>query len=204
MQRTVLAIVVLAAGACREVPKPEGRPAPVGLPPVEGAAKAASPHGGLPPASPHGGAQPASPQGDLPPNHPPIDPHQRTPEGTNIDPTQVLEGSIEVAPELRDQVKTGDVIFVSAKPIDPATGQIVKTTLAVARLEVAQLPMAFRLSGANAMSAGAAFKGEVAIIARVDRDRDAISRAPGDIEGTLRVTIPAKGLKLVLDTPVQP
>jgi hypothetical protein len=54
------------------------------------------------------------------------------------------------------------------------------------------------------MSAGAEFKGDVAIIARVDRDKDAITRAPGDIEGTLRVTIPAKGLRLVLDTPVQP
>ncbi|HKA90236.1 MAG TPA: hypothetical protein VKE22_21390 [Haliangiales bacterium] len=190
MRKIALAVAVIAAGACREAPKPEGKPAPAGLPPAEGAAKVA--------------AGPASPHGQLPPNHPPIDPRQRMPEPADVDPTQVLEGVIDVAPELAAEVKPGDVIFLSAKAIDAATGQIVRTPIAVDRLEVAKLPMPFRLTGANVMMQGAAFKGDVAIVARIDRDRDAITRAPGDIEGTLRVTIPAKGLRLVLDTPVRP
>ena len=188
----VIVLLGVALGGCRETPKPEGQQAPVGLPPVEGAAKAASPHGSLPPSR------------ALPPNHPAIDPSQRMPEPANVDPTQVLEGTIDVSAELKDQIKPGDVIFLSAKPIDPGTGQIIRGSLAVDRLVVTQLPTTFRLTGANVMSQAAEFKGDVAIIARVDRDKDAITRAPGDIEGTLRVTIPAKGLRLVLDTPVAP
>jgi hypothetical protein len=37
---------------------------------------------------------------------------------------------------------------------------------------------------------------------RVDRDGEAMSRKPGDIEGSVRAKIPARGLKIVLDTPV--
>jgi hypothetical protein len=188
-----LAVAVAGVSACRESPKPEGRQAPVGLPPAQAGAAAAPAPAGAP-----------APRGELPPNHPPIDRHGRMPEPKDVDPTQVLEGTIEVSPAYKDQVKPGDVIFLSAKAIDPATGQIIRMPLAVDRLEVGSLPMTFRLTGANVMSAGAEFKGDVAIIARVDRDKDAITRAPGDIEGTLRVTIPAKGLRLVLDTPVQP
>src|SRR5262249_19794119 len=152
---------IALAPACRDTPKPEGKPAPVGLPP---AAAGAAPRAEVPPApSPHGG--------DLPPNHPPIDPRQPMPEPKNVDPTQVLEGTIDVAPAFKDQVKAGDVIFLAAKRVD-ASGQITRMPITVDRLEVGTLPMKFRLTGANVMTQGAEFTGDIALIARVDRDRD--------------------------------
>jgi cytochrome c-type biogenesis protein CcmH len=173
--RWCLLVVLLA---CRETPKPEGQAAPTGLPPSTGA--------------------PAAPA--LPPSHPPIDPHQRMPEPQNVDPNMVLEGTIDIAPALKDKVKPGDVIFLSARRVEG--GQIQRMPLAVDRLEVKSFPLPFTLSGANVMMAGTEFKGEVALSARLDRDQEATTRSPGDIEGTLRASIPAKGLKVVLDTEV--
>jgi hypothetical protein len=64
--------------------------------------------------------------------------------------------------------------------------------------------MPFRLTAANVMVQGASFAGPVQITARVDRDGEAMTRSPGDIEGVLKSQIPAHGLKIVLDTPVKP
>jgi hypothetical protein len=174
--RWCLLIVLLA---CRETPKPEGQAAPIGLPPQAGAPAATA----------------------LPPSHPPIDPHQRMPEPQNVDPNLVLEGTIDIAPALKDKVKPGDVIFLSAKRVEG--GQVQRMPLAVDRLEVTSFPLPFRLTGANVMMAGTEFKGDVALTARLDRDHEATTRSPGDIEGTLRAAIPAKGLKVVLDKEVE-
>ena len=62
--------------------------------------------------------------------------------------------------------------------------------------------MPFTLSGKNTMMPGTKFEGNVAVIVRVDRDGEATTRAKGDIEGQVRAKIPARGLKIVLDTPV--
>ena len=116
-----------------------------------------------------------------------------------VDPTQVLEGTITIDPKLTGGVKAGDAVFLVVRS-GSATGPI----LAVDRLDAsAGQPMPFRLSGANAMMAGSKFEGDVWIIARVDKDGEARSRSPGDIEGRLQAKIPAKGLLLKLDTPVQ-
>lgn len=167
--------------ACQETPKPEGKAAPVGLPPQAGA--------------------PAPAATALPPSHPPIDPHQRMPEPQNVDPNMVLAGTIDIAPALKNKVKPGDVIFLSAKRVEG--GQVQRMPLAVDRLEVTSFPLPFALTAANVMMAGTEFKGDVALTARLDRDQEATTRSPGDIEGTLRTAIPAKGLKVVLDTEVE-
>ena len=67
------------------------------------------------------------------------------------------------------------------------------------RIDVGELPISFRLSNQNVMVAGTEFSGTVQVTARVDRDQEATTRKTGDIEGILRVTIPAKDVKLVLD-----
>jgi hypothetical protein len=106
-----------------------------------------------------------------------------------------------VAPALKDQVKTGDVIFLSARAVDPQTGETQRTPIAVDRIDVSALPIKFRLTSANSMMGGE-LKGNVLITARVDRDKEAMTRQPGDIEGTAKATVPAGDLKIVLDTPV--
>ena len=211
--RCVIVCLLLGSAACgRSTPAPEGREAPRGLPPLEGAAAsqaaAASPSSSA--ASPHGAA-------GLPPGHPAIDPGGQTDPhaglmggGQNphaqppaqIDPNAVIEGTLDVAPALKDQVKTGDVIFLSAKPVDEA-GNVQQKTVAAIRLDAATFPMSFRITGANVMTEGK-LEGTMMIIARVDRDGEAMTRQPGDIEGSLKVTVPAKDLKIVLDTPVAP
>lgn len=118
-------------------------------------------------------------------------------------PGDRLEGTIEVSAALAEQIKRGDILFLSAKAIDES-GAVQRMPLAVERIEIGTLPMPFRLSSENVMMPGTPFVGAVVITARIDRDGEAKTRAPGDIEGVLKARIPARDLKIVLDTPVQP
>jgi cytochrome c-type biogenesis protein CcmH len=118
-------------------------------------------------------------------------------------PGGAVEGTIKVGPGLADKVKAGDVIFLVARAVD-AGGQVQRMPLAVDRLTMpeggAALP--FSLSGDKAMMPGTPLSGTIQITARLDRDGDAMTRTPGDIEGILQVTVPAKDLEIVLDKPV--
>jgi len=193
MLRAALALVLIAA--CDRNPTPVGRQAPSGLPPQEsasGVAPSANPHGGVPNphaagGNPHAGDRPSIPA-DMP-----------MPEAPPLDPNKVIEGRIEATSELAGEIKAGDVIFLSAKPVDPATGEVQRMPVAVDRIDVGELPIAFQLSNQNVMVQGTEFSGTVQVTARVDRDREATTRKTGDIEGLVRVTIPAKDVKLVLD-----
>jgi cytochrome c-type biogenesis protein CcmH len=192
--RSAWALALLLSIACERNPVPEGRPAPQGLPPSAAPAPGGSnPHGGAAMGTSHpGGAAPMDSVhgggGDM-----------RTPTPPPLDPQKVVEGTIQVAPALAAEVKQGDVIFLVARRVDPGTGEVVRMPVAVDRVEVGALPVPFRLSNQNVMMAGTEFTGKVQITARVDRDGEAMSRKPGDLEGTLEATIPASGLELVLD-----
>jgi cytochrome c-type biogenesis protein CcmH len=195
LRATLLALIVFGS-ACERNPQPSGRQAPSGLPAQGGAAPAGeNPHGGATPANPHGDMA-ANPHGGGTPNIPADMPMPTPPP---LDPSRVLEGTIEATPELAAEIKSGDVIFLSAKPVDPKTGEVQRMPVAVDRIDVGTLPMKFTLSNQNVMVAGTEFSGTVQITARVDRDQEATTRKTGDIEGFLKVEIPAKDLKLVLD-----
>ena len=117
-------------------------------------------------------------------------------------PSGELSGEIDVAPALAAEVKPGDAIFIVARSLD-AAGTPSKSALAVARVQVTKLPVAFRITAADLMASGS-LAGPVAVTARLDRDGDALSRNPGDLEGTARAVIPAAGVKITLDTKVGP
>lgn len=117
-----------------------------------------------------------------------------------IDKSRFLRGTIRADAKVASAIKRGAVLFLSAWPIDPTSGEMTGTPVAVARLEVDQLPVRFELSERDAMAAGTRFEGHVLIVARVDGDAEARTKEPGDVEGQLRARIPAKGLELVLDT----
>lgn len=127
----------------------------------------------------------------------------RMPEAVEFDPKLALDGTIDAAPKLAAQVKPGDILFLFAKKIDPDTGKPFGGPVAVDRLDVTKLPVPFHLDGSNLMMQGTKFEGTVMLFARVDRDGEARTREHGDLEGTLQATIPAGGLKLILDTPVE-
>jgi cytochrome c-type biogenesis protein CcmH len=137
---------------------------------------------------------------------PPAEPGQAHPvapaEGPGTRSAGELSGEIDVAPSLVTEVKPGDAIFIVARSLDTA-GNPSRQALAVDRVEVGKLPVTFQLTAAHMMSAGT-FAGPVAITARLDRDGEALSRTPGDLEGTARAVIPAQGVKILLDTKVGP
>lgn len=112
-----------------------------------------------------------------------------------------ISGEIEVSPSLAAEVKSGDVLYVVARRV-AASGEVMRAPVAVDRLVVARLPMAFKMGAAQVMVPGTPFGGKLQITVRLDRDGDAMSRKPGDLEGQTRVEVPAEGVKIVLDTKV--
>ncbi len=207
---TVAALALAAASGCdkgRPVAAASGSQAPSGLPaggagsnnaptgqPGVHGAEGADPHAGLDMngmgANPHGGGMGGGMEGTMPPPG-------------DLDPNTVINGTIDVAPALADKVKPGDVIFLSLKSVDPQTGELRRPPLAVDRVDVQKLPVSFELSNQKLMIAGSKIEGQVAVTARIDRDADAMTRTPGDLEGIIKTTAPQKGLKLVIDTEVK-
>ena len=200
MLRFLLVLVVVAA--CE---KPASRDqqgqAPKGIPP-SGESKSG------PSGDPHAGMGLGAPGDDLANPHaeaPMANPHGGNPPGAPVvvgDPTMVIEGTISAGKDLAETIKAGDRIFLSVRSIG-TDGEVVRFPIAVDRVDVVKLPVSFRLSSANMMMKGAVFAGKVEVSARVDRDGEARTREPGDVEGKLVVTIPNKQAKLILDTPVK-
>ena len=123
----------------------------------------------------------------LPPGHPAIA-RDAAAEGTAV------EGEIRLDASIRDQARTGDVLFVIAR--NAASRQVV----AVRKEEGVRFPFSFRLSSADAMMAGTPFEGPFDITARLSRSGDAIPQA-GDLEGTGKgVAAGARGVTVVIDT----
>jgi hypothetical protein len=205
MKRVRFFLVVLAAACSSKEPEATGRQAPRGLPPLAGATSGTSPTSAPQMANPHAGVDMNSHGGGADP-HANVDmtAHGEPGSGGPVDPAMFLEGVLELPAALADKVKPGDTIFMSAKRHDAATKVTDRMPLAAIRIDVdATRPIRFRLDGTNAMIPGTPFTGTVMLAARVDRDREALSREPGDIEGMAVVTIPTKDLKLSLDKPVE-
>lgn len=205
-----LALLLTACDKASQPPAPSGNAAPTGLP-TEGAPMAKGEPGG---AAAAGGQAMANPHAGMDMGGGGADPHAgmdmgggESPHGSGaptapVDPNQVLSGMIDVAPALKAQVKEGDILFLSVRSVG-ADGTVQRVPIAVDRVDVGKLPMPFELTQANVMMQGLKFEGNVQITARLDRDGEATSREPGDVEGLLKATIPTKGLKLVLDTPIK-
>jgi hypothetical protein len=117
-----------------------------------------------------------------------------------IDASKFLRGKLVATAETSKLIKPGAIVFLSVRPIEPTSGDIIGAPLAVDRIDVTSLPLEFVLDETKAMSAGTGFDGDVLIVARVDGDGEARTKEPGDIEGQVKARIPAKGLTLSLDT----
>ncbi len=73
--------------------------------------------------------------------------------------------------------------------------------LAVQKLQAADFPMPFMLSGRDAMIPGTPFAGQVSISVRVDKDGDAMTRRKGDVFGMANnVKVGTSNLSISLDT----
>jgi cytochrome c-type biogenesis protein CcmH len=89
-----------------------------------------------------------------------------------------ISGTLALAPAAAGKVQPGDVVFLSARPPGVEGGP----PTWVARIPAATFPMAFTLGPANAMLGGPT-PAELVITARIDRDGNARTKGPDDLEG---------------------
>jgi hypothetical protein len=139
----------------------------------------ADPHAGMN-MNPHGGASA------------PADPNRK------IDPTHRVTGTIKVHPKAKDRVPAGGVIFVIVKQAGP-DGAPMGMPLAVEKLTWQKDELKFEVSEANAMAPGTVMAGDVVVTVRYDGDGEGRSKNPGDVEGRMRVKIPAENVTITLD-----
>ena len=110
----------------------------------------------------------------------------------------VIAGRVTIAPNLADQVKPTDVLFVIVKrPQGPPR------PIAAKRIEHPSFPVSFEITNADVMVEGSELRGMVDVIARLDRDGQAGPAQPGDIEGRYAKNPTLSGgrdLEIVLDS----
>lgn len=115
--------------------------------------------------------------------------------------SRLIEGVISVDPKVKAEVKGNTVLFVIAHSANSASGP----PLAVKRVDRPVFPVTYSLGIEELMMPGTSFSGKVLISARLDRDGNPMTRAPGDFVGLHNknpVEIGSKGVDVVIDRPL--
>jgi hypothetical protein len=106
-----------------------------------------------------------------------------------------IEGILELAPDLAGRVPPGAVLFVIARtaPTGPP--------LAVVRVASRSFPVRFSIGPDDRMIQSMPFAGEIQLSAYVDADGNAVTRSPGDLQGTTETpNAPGdRGVRLLID-----
>lgn len=89
-----------------------------------------------------------------------------------------ITGTLALDPAVASKVQPGDIVFLSARPPGVEGGP----PTWVARLPATVFPMTFTLGPANAMLGGPT-PAELVLTARIDRDGNARTKGPDDLEG---------------------
>lgn len=107
--------------------------------------------------------------------------------------SKTIRGVVRVAPNLKDKAKGKAAIFIIAR------GKQSGPPLAVMRILNPRFPLEFTMSEQNVMLQGAAFTGEVSLVAKLDGDGK-VGTEPGDIFGGARgpVQVGARDVEIVL------
>jgi cytochrome c-type biogenesis protein CcmH len=110
-------------------------------------------------------------------------------------PGPPLRGTIRIAPDLAERVPAGSVLFLIAR-----TGAAGPPT-AVRRIASPSFPLEFSIGADDRMIAAMPFQGPFQLVARVDADRDAVTRNPGDLQGEADGSFEpgADGIEIVID-----
>ena len=125
----------------------------------------------------------------------PAPPQEATPPAGS---GKTIRGVVRVAPALADKAEGKAAIFIIARGKQPGP------PLAVMRILNPRFPLEFTMSEQNVMMQGAAFEGEVSLIAKLDGDGK-VGTEPGDIFGGARgpVQVGARGVEIVLSQEVK-
>jgi cytochrome c-type biogenesis protein CcmH len=91
---------------------------------------------------------------------------------------QPVSGTITLAPDFERKLPAGAILFVIAR-----TGQGGGPPLAVKRIESPRFPLEFSLGPDDRMIKQMPFVGPIQLSARLDADGNAMTRAPGDLQG---------------------
>jgi cytochrome c-type biogenesis protein CcmH len=131
------------------------------------------------------GAAPQQARGAAPP----------APPGPPGAPAEAISGTVRLAPELEGRVPAGSVLFLMAR-----TGEA-GPPVAVVRVPDPRFPFEFRIGPEDRMIEAMPFQGPFALTARVDADRNAMTRTPGDLQGEApgEVAPGARDVELVID-----
>jgi len=172
-------LMVSAAGGAASCSKKDGAAdqssKAAGLPPSAGG----PPSAGSPPAAPApaaGAAAAPSPSG----------------------PEQTITGTITLSPARKGDVSPSDVIFLIARRVPDSPGTR-GSLVAVKRFTAQSFPIQFTMGKADMMFQNGNFEGELDLAARVDKDRDPITRKKGDVYGTVdHVMAGSKGIEVKL------
>lgn len=107
----------------------------------------------------------------------------------------VISGTIEVIPDLREQAQGKPVLFLIARKGGGGP------PLAVVRVANPKFPLTFEISKRNVMIPGVPFEGEVSLSARLDADGSAGPVSGGDLEGRTAqpVRVGQKNVRIVID-----
>ncbi len=107
-----------------------------------------------------------------------------------------VSGTITLAPEVASKVPAGAILFLIARN-GPGGGP----PLAVKRIESPEFPMEFTLGPDDRMIKQMPFVGPLQLSARLDADGNAMTRAPGDLQGqTAEPHQPGEsGIAIVID-----
>lgn len=117
-----------------------------------------------------------------------------------IDPSRFVKGMIKIHEKARTRAQAGTSLFLVVKRAG-SDGSPTGAPLAVDKLTWnAAGELSFTLTEEQAMVGGTELVGDVIVSARYDQDADAITKQPGDITGSARVTLPAENVTIVLDT----
>jgi len=113
-------------------------------------------------------------------------------------PEQSITGTITLAPSRKGDVSPNDVIFLIARRVPDSPGTR-GSLVAVKRFTAQSFPIQFTMGKADMMFQNGNFEGELDLAARVDKDRDPITRKKGDVYGTLdHVMVGSKGIEVKL------
>jgi cytochrome c-type biogenesis protein CcmH len=106
-----------------------------------------------------------------------------------------IRGRIVLAGELEGRVPGGSVLFLIARASDAGP------PVAVKRVPDPSFPLDFEIGPGDRMMEGIPFTGPFQLTARVDADRNAATRNPGDLQGESRERVPAgtRDVELVID-----
>ena len=112
---------------------------------------------------------------------------------------ETIRGSVSLGPQLAGGITGQGVLFIIARS-GAATGG---PPLAVVRIPGPSFPIDFEIGQANVMIPGMRFEGPISLTARLDADGNAMTRAPGDVQGSAPGMVePGSQVEIVLDQPL--